>query len=154
MKVDDFCDAFGVSGNSYRRFLGQHGPHKGMESDCYNQAHGFFVRRGEQGIQPPRKKAKSTKANKDAKNDSSKAKSKDQSDQDKIKDIHLNGGPASSPTSTPAARYARRSPPISASPGTPKPSSCARSAFNSTIRTRESPHHRLHPFEVARVLPK
>lgn len=38
MEVGEFCDAIGVSGNSYRDFLAQHGRDKGSESDTYLDA--------------------------------------------------------------------------------------------------------------------
>ncbi len=62
MKVGEFQDKLGVSGNSYRNFLGQNGNTKGMESDTYYAASEFFKKRELAGVKMPRKKAKTAEA--------------------------------------------------------------------------------------------
>ena len=58
MKVGEFQKAIGVSGSSYRMFMGKHGAYKGAESDTYMEAWEFFKKREMQGKGLPRKKAK------------------------------------------------------------------------------------------------
>lgn len=62
MKVGEFCDTLGVSGNSYRNFLGQHGRTKGLESDTYHEAWVFFKKREVAGLKMPNKKRKTQAA--------------------------------------------------------------------------------------------
>ena len=55
MKVGQFTDAIGVSGNSYRTFMGQNGPTKGGSSETYYNAWAFFKEREMRGVPPPKK---------------------------------------------------------------------------------------------------
>ncbi|KAF1344521.1 hypothetical protein BDV97DRAFT_55961 [Delphinella strobiligena] len=55
MKVGEFCDALGVSGNGYRRFLALNGKDAGPQSDTYIAAWEFFKKRELAGIKPPKK---------------------------------------------------------------------------------------------------
>ncbi|KAF2758346.1 hypothetical protein EJ05DRAFT_348213 [Pseudovirgaria hyperparasitica] len=58
MKVGEFQKAINVSGPSYRNFMGQNGPYKGANSECYHSAWKFFRLRELRGIPMPRKKQK------------------------------------------------------------------------------------------------
>ena len=58
MKVGEFQNAIGVSGNSYSRFMSQKGPHKGDGCDAYQEAFIFFKKRELQGIKEPKKRVK------------------------------------------------------------------------------------------------
>ncbi|GAB7348755.1 hypothetical protein MBLNU459_g7487t1 [Dothideomycetes sp. NU459] len=55
MKVGEFCEALGVSGNGYRRFMAQHGKQAGMQSDTYIKAFEFFKKREVAGLKMPKK---------------------------------------------------------------------------------------------------
>jgi len=55
MKIGEFCNALGVSENSYRRFLAMNGKDQGMQSDTYIAAWQFFKKRELAGIKPPKK---------------------------------------------------------------------------------------------------
>lgn len=55
MKIGEFCDTLGVSGNAYRRFLAQNGKDQGSQSDTYIAAWEFFKKREIAGIKPPKK---------------------------------------------------------------------------------------------------
>ncbi|KAF1919014.1 hypothetical protein BDU57DRAFT_511855 [Ampelomyces quisqualis] len=64
MKVGEFQKAINVTPNAYSRFMGQNGPHKGMESSVYLSAWAFFKKREMKGIKTmPNKKAKAGAAN-------------------------------------------------------------------------------------------
>ncbi|KAI4728115.1 hypothetical protein E4T49_04064 [Aureobasidium sp. EXF-10728] len=84
MKVGQFCDAIGVSGNAYRRFMAQNGKFAGEGCDTYQNAWLFFKKREMAGLKIPTKKQKtaagasssssaaaSSTANKDAVTDTS-----------------------------------------------------------------------------------
>jgi hypothetical protein len=58
MKVGQFCDAIGVSGNAYRRFMAQDGKFAGEHSDTYRGAWEFFKKREMAGLKTPNKKQK------------------------------------------------------------------------------------------------
>lgn len=62
MKVGEFCNAIGVSGNAYRRFMASNGKDKGMFSDVYPQAWAFFKKRELAGIKPVKKRKSATGA--------------------------------------------------------------------------------------------
>lgn len=81
MKIGEFQDALGVSGHSYRAFLGQSGKFKGHGSDTYVQAARFFKKRELQGLKMPKKPA------------AKKAKASSSGDEDKfdVSGIHLEG---------------------------------------------------------------
>ena len=55
MKIGEFCDTLGVSGNGYRRFMAMNGKDKGSQSDTYIAAWKFFKRREIAGIKTPKK---------------------------------------------------------------------------------------------------
>ncbi|KAI4848555.1 hypothetical protein E4T44_03864 [Aureobasidium sp. EXF-8845] len=58
MKIGQFCDAIGVSGNAYRRFMAQHGKFAGEGSDVYRSAWLFFKKREMAGLKISTKKQK------------------------------------------------------------------------------------------------
>jgi hypothetical protein len=58
MKVGQFCDAIGVSGNGYRRFMAQNGKFAGEGPDVYRSAWLFFKKREMAGLKIPTKKQK------------------------------------------------------------------------------------------------
>jgi hypothetical protein len=67
MKVGEFQKAINVTSNSYSRFMGQNGPHKGAGSDVYMSAWAFFKKREMRGIKTkPQKKARVDESGKDA----------------------------------------------------------------------------------------
>jgi hypothetical protein len=67
LKVGEFQKAINVTPNSYSRFMGQNGPHKGSGSDVYMAAWAFFKKREMRGIKTtPNKKAKVDEGGKDA----------------------------------------------------------------------------------------
>ncbi|KAJ9641063.1 hypothetical protein H2201_007998 [Coniosporium apollinis] len=74
MKVGEFCDAIGVSNNSYNNFLKQSGRTKGLNSATFENAWAFFKKREMKGIKMPSKKKQKTEAAasaaKDGKDDS------------------------------------------------------------------------------------
>jgi hypothetical protein len=78
MKVKDFVETLGVSGTGYHRFMHQHGPSKGMQSDCYIEAWKFFEKRKVAGLKmPTKKKAKTDNASNSPASAKKNAKSKD-----------------------------------------------------------------------------
>jgi hypothetical protein len=85
MKIGKFQEKLGVSGKSYREFMGQNGPDKGAYSATYHAAWAFFKKREIAGIKMPRKKAKTV----DAK-DSQETTKNDEPKLD-VSDIHLEG---------------------------------------------------------------
>lgn len=62
MKVGEFCDAIGVSNNSYNNFLKQSGRTKGLNSATFENAWAFFKKREMKGIKMPSKKKQKTGA--------------------------------------------------------------------------------------------
>lgn len=58
MKIGEFCDAIGVSNNSYNTFLRQSGPSKGMGSATFHNAWAFFKKREMKGIPDPKNNKK------------------------------------------------------------------------------------------------
>lgn len=60
MKVDEFCDAIGVSGNGYRRFMAMNGKDQGAGSDTYVAAWEFFKKRDMAGVKTPKKQKTAT----------------------------------------------------------------------------------------------
>ncbi|CAD0110173.1 unnamed protein product [Aureobasidium uvarum] len=58
MRVGQFCDAIGVSGNAYRRFMAQNGKFAGEGSETYQNAWLFFKKREMAGLKIPTKKQK------------------------------------------------------------------------------------------------
>jgi hypothetical protein len=82
MKVKDFVATLGVSGTGYHRFMHQHGPSKGMQSDCYIEAWKFFEKRKVAGLKmPTKKKAKTDNASNSPASAKKSAKSKDDASQ-------------------------------------------------------------------------
>jgi hypothetical protein len=86
MKIGQFCDAIGVSGNAYRRFMAQHGKFAGEGSDAYRSAWLFFEKREMAGLKIPTKKQKTAAA---ASSSTSAASKKDAVPD--ISSIHLDG---------------------------------------------------------------
>jgi hypothetical protein len=62
MKIGQFCDAIGVSGNAYRRFMAQNGKFAGEGCDTYRNARLFFKKRELAGLKIPTKKQKTAAA--------------------------------------------------------------------------------------------
>jgi hypothetical protein len=62
MKIGQFCDAIGVSGNAYRRFMAQNGKFAGEGCDTYRNAWLFFKKRELAGLKIPTKKQKTAAA--------------------------------------------------------------------------------------------
>jgi hypothetical protein len=62
MKIGQFCDAIGVSGNAYRRFMAQNGKFAGEGCDTYQNAWLFFKKRELAGLKIPTKKQKTAAA--------------------------------------------------------------------------------------------
>lgn len=60
MKVGQFCDTIGVSGNAYRRFMSQNGKEAGAYTDTYQAAWEFFKKREMAGLKMPTKKKQKT----------------------------------------------------------------------------------------------
>jgi hypothetical protein len=85
MKIGQFCDAIGVSGNAYRRFMAQNGKFAGEGSDVYRSAWLFFKKREMAGLKIPTKKQKTA-----ASASSTSAASKKDAVPD-ISSIHLDG---------------------------------------------------------------
>lgn len=96
MKVGQFCDAIGVSGNAYRRFMAQNGKFAGEHSDTYRSAWEFFKKREMADLKIPTKKQK-TAASASA-SGSSTAKKDAVTD---ISSIHLDGNIDASRSMTP-----------------------------------------------------
>lgn len=92
MKVGQFCDAIGVSGNAYRRFMSQNGKFAGEQSDAYRGAWEFFKKREMAGLKIPTKKQKVAASDGEA-SGSSKAVAgkKDKDAHPDIFNIHLDG---------------------------------------------------------------
>jgi hypothetical protein len=87
MKVGQFCDVIGVSGNAYRRFMAQNGKFAGEHSNTYRGAWEFFKKREMAGLQIPTKKQK-TAASASASGASAAGKKDAVTD---ISSIHLDG---------------------------------------------------------------
>lgn len=73
MKVGEFCKAIGVSNNAYNRFVQQHGPSKGLQSDVYMGAAEYFARRQVAGIKLPTANSKRAKTDSSGQAGSSKS---------------------------------------------------------------------------------
>jgi hypothetical protein len=103
MKVGEFCDKISVSSNAYYRFVHQHGPTKGLQSDTFMNASAYFKKREIAGLKLPTaasKKAKTAASKKsgaggdgdDPKDDPKKpAKGKGGSDPADFLQVHLDG---------------------------------------------------------------
>lgn len=65
MTIKDFCDAIHVGQGSYRGFMGQNGPHKGVQSDTYVRAAAYFQKREQLGLKLPTKRRKTTETDKE-----------------------------------------------------------------------------------------
>lgn len=91
MKVGQFCDAIGVSGNAYRRFMFQNGKFAGEQSDAYRGAWLFFKKREMAGLKIPTKKQKVAASGGDSASSTAAASKKDKDAHPDISDIHLDG---------------------------------------------------------------
>jgi hypothetical protein len=72
MKVGEFCDKISVSSNAYYRFVHQHGPTKGLQSDTFMNASAYFKKRELAGIKLPTAASKRAKTAASSKTDTSK----------------------------------------------------------------------------------
>lgn len=61
MKVGEFCDKISVSNNAYNRFVHQHGPTKGLQSDVFMNASAYFKKREIAGLKLPTAASKKAK---------------------------------------------------------------------------------------------
>ena len=101
MKVGEFCSKIDVSNNAYNRFVHQHGPSKGLQSDVFMNACAYFKKREIAGLKLPTaasKKAKSTPSKKsgagadDTANDTAKKTTKGKAgDPADFLQVHLDG---------------------------------------------------------------
>lgn len=91
MKVGQFCDAIGVSGNAYRRFMSRNGKFAGEQSDTYRGAWEFFKKREMAGLKIPTKKQKVAASGGDSTSSGTAASKKDKDAHPDISNIHLNG---------------------------------------------------------------
>jgi hypothetical protein len=61
MKVGEFCKKIHVSSTGYNRFVKQHGPSKGMQSDVFMNASAYFKKREIAGLKLPTAASKKAK---------------------------------------------------------------------------------------------
>jgi hypothetical protein len=61
MKVGEFCRKIHVSSTGYNRFVKQHGPSKGMQSDVFMNASAYFKKREIAGLKLPTAASKKAK---------------------------------------------------------------------------------------------
>ncbi|KAH0283888.1 hypothetical protein M436DRAFT_52268 [Aureobasidium namibiae CBS 147.97] len=92
MKVGQFCDAIGVSGNAYRRFMSQNRKFAGEQSDTYRGAWEFFKKREMAGLKIPTKKQKvAASGGASGSSTAAAAAEKDKDAHPDISNIHLDG---------------------------------------------------------------
>lgn len=61
MKVTEFCQKINVSSNAYYRFVQQHGPTKGLQSDVFMNASAYFKKREIAAVKLPTAASKKAK---------------------------------------------------------------------------------------------